>query len=130
MIDSPKIYFIKYLAYFLILLSIFSVGYRVGYTSSSEKCAISSANMKKNHKEEIEKISKERDNQLLEAISFRDKSKDIFISESNKISQSIKEIHKNEVELKEKVNNEENNINNINCFDDASLQLLKEGYGY
>lgn len=130
MIDSPKIYFIKYLAYFLILLSIFSVGYRVGYTSSSEKCAISSANMKKNHKEEIEKISKERDNQLLEAISSRDKSKDIFISESNRISQSIKEIHKNEVELKEKVNNEENNINNINCFDDASLQLLKEGYGY
>ena len=58
------------------------------------------------------------------------KSKDIFISESNRISQSIKEIHKNEVELKEKVNNEENNINNINCFDDASLQLLKEGYGY
>ena len=55
MTDSLKIYFIKYLAYFLILLSIFSVGYRVGYTSSSEKCAISSANMKKNHKEEIEK---------------------------------------------------------------------------
>lgn len=130
MIDSPKIYFIKYLAYFLILLSIFSVGYRVGYTSSSEKCAISSANMKKNHKEEIEKISRERDNQLLEAISSRDKSKDIFISESNRISQSIKEIHENEIDLKEKVNNEENNINNINCFDDASLQLLKEGYGY
>lgn len=130
MIDSPKIYFIKYLAYFLILLSIFSVGYRVGYTSSSEKCAISSANMKKNHKEEIEKISRERDNQLLEAISSRDKSKDIFISESNRISQNIKEIHENEIELKEKVNNEENNINNINCFDDASLQLLKEGYGY
>lgn len=130
MIDSPKIYFIKYLAYFLILLSIFSIGYRVGYTNSSEKCAISSANMKKNHNEEIEKISKERDNQLLESISFRDRSKDIFISESNKISQSIKEIHETEVELKEKVNNEKNNINNINCFDDASLQLLKEGYGY
>lgn len=128
--NLPKIYIIKYLAYFLIIIAIFSIGYKVGYTNSSEKCVISSIELKENHKKQIDKISKGRDNQLKEIIDLKDKSIEIYTNHSNKISKEINKIHKEEIELKERVNNEKSNIDSIDCFDDSSLQLLKEGYGY